>query len=352
VLGSPLSDEGPSTRGSRLESLFLLSRVDKGGPTRAPTRGPGLLLVDNGGPTRAPTRGPGLLLVDNGGPTRAPTRGPVLLLVDNGGPTWAPTRGPVLLLVDNGGPTRAPTRVPVLLLVDNGGPTRAPTRGPGLLLVDNGGPTRAPTWAPVLLHYDTQTVPVLIISRHRLRRGPRDHHSTLPNPSCMRKQDLLIIVADILFDNYIVCILLQKILSAFTPQSRTNTSAYRIPLPRQIIRIQRIRAQIFPVDFDIRRTIHLQTRNSNFCLRVSASASRNECSRVNFSIIVECSSPLRAPAAAPASAPGLALMDDFYIAAPRACARTGGAVYAYCAFRYGEHAIAGIVVRAGPRHVS
>jgi len=187
----------------------------------------------------------------------------------------------------------------------------------------------------------------------------------------MRKQGFLIIVADTLFDNDIVCILLQKILSAFTPQSRTNMSAYRIPLPRQIIRIQRIRAQIFPVDFDIRRTIHLQTRNSNFCLRVSASASRNECSRVNFSIIVECSSPLRAPAAAPASTPGLALMDDFYIAAPRACARTGGAVYAYCAVRYGEHAIGchglgldhdsaaailivrgGIVVRAGPRHVS
>jgi hypothetical protein len=169
------------------------------------------------------------------------------------------------------------------LLVDNGGPIRAPTRAPDLLLVDNGGPTRASTRAPALLHYDTQIVPVLIISRHRrylrrrhrLRRWPRDHHSTLPKPSCMRKQDLLIIVADPLFDNDIVCILLQKTLSAFTPQSRTNMSAYRIPLPRQIIRIQRIRAQIFPVDFDIRRTIHIQTRNINFRLRVSASASRS-----------------------------------------------------------------------------
>jgi len=153
-------------------------------------------------------------------------------------------------------------------------------------------------------------------------------------------------------------------------------SAYRIPLPRQIIRIQRIRAQIFPVNFDIRRTIHIQTRNVNFCLRVSASASRSVWSRVNFFVIVECSSPLRAPAAAPASTPGLAPINDFYIAALRACARTGGAGYAYCAFRYGEHAIGchgdalgvlgldhdsavailiirvGIVVRAGPRHVS
>ena len=108
--------------------------------------------------------------------------------------------------------------------------------GPDLLLVDKGGPTRAltraPTRAPVLLHYDTQIVPVLIIRRHRrylrrrhhLRRWPRDHHSTLPDPSCMRKQDLLIIVADPLFDNDVVCVLLQTILSAFTPQSRTNVS--------------------------------------------------------------------------------------------------------------------------------
>ena len=97
---------------------------------------------------------------------------------------------------------------------------------------------------------------------------------------------------------------------------------------------------------------------------------------------MECSSPLRAaaaapapaaaPAAAPASAPCLAPINDFYIAAVRACTCTGGAVYAYCAFRYCEHAIGchgdalgvlgldhdilviggGIVVRAGPRHVS
>ena len=101
---------------------------------------------------------------------------------------------------------------------------------------------------------------------------------------------------------------------------------------------------------------------------------------------MECSSPFRAsaaapaaapaPAPAPASTPGLALINDFYIAAVTACARTGRAVYAYCAFRYGEHAIGchgdalgvlgldydsaiailvvggGIVVRAGPRHVS
>jgi hypothetical protein len=40
-----------------------------------------------------------------------------------------------------------------------------------------------------------------------LRRWLRDGHSTLPNPSCMRKQDLLIIVADPLFDNDIICIL-------------------------------------------------------------------------------------------------------------------------------------------------
>jgi hypothetical protein len=91
----------------------------------------------------------------------------------------------------------------------------------------------------------------------------------------MRKQDLLVIVADPLFDNDIVYILLQKILSAATPQSRTNMSAYRIPLPRQIIRIQRIWAQMFPVDSDVSRTVHIQTRNINFCLRVSASASRS-----------------------------------------------------------------------------
>jgi hypothetical protein len=126
--------------------------------------------------------------------------------------------GPDLLLVDNGGPIRAPTRAPDVLPVDNSGPTRALTR--------------APTRAPVLLHYDTQIFPVPIISRqcrylrrrHRLRRWLRDHHSTLSDPSCMRKQDLLIIVADPLFDNDVVCVLLQTILSAFTPQSRTNVS--------------------------------------------------------------------------------------------------------------------------------
>ena len=105
--------------------------------------------------------------------------------------------GPGLLLVDNGGPIRAPTRAPDVLPVDNSGPTRALTR--------------APTRAPVLLHYDTQIFPVPIISRqcrylrrHRLRRWLRDHHSTLSDPSCMRKQDLLIIVADPLFDNDVV----------------------------------------------------------------------------------------------------------------------------------------------------
>jgi hypothetical protein len=92
--------------------------------------------------------------------------------------------------------------------------------------------------------------------------------------------------------------------------------------------------------------------------------------------MVERSSSLRARAAALASTLGLAPINDLYIAAPRARACTSGAVYACCAFRYGEHAIGrhsdalgvlgldhdsaaailiirvGIVVRAGLRHVS
>ena len=64
-----------------------------------------------------------------------------------------------------------------------------------------------------------------------LRRWLRDHHSTLSNLSCMRIQDLLIIVADPLFDNDIVCILLREISSAFTPQSPQHVSLLN-PTPK------------------------------------------------------------------------------------------------------------------------
>jgi hypothetical protein len=162
----------------------------------------------------------------------------------------------------------------VLLLVDNSGSSRAL-----ILPIDNSG--RTPALVP--LPYDIQIVSVLIsLQRRHLRRRyrlvcrwPRDHHSTRPNPSCMVKQGLLTTAADRLFDNDIICILLRKISSAIAPRSHTNMSAYQIPLPRQIIRIQRIRAQIFPVDFNISRTVHIQLCNINFCLQVSAPASRS-----------------------------------------------------------------------------
>jgi hypothetical protein len=126
--------------------------------------------------------------------------------VDNGGPS----RAFVLLPVDNGGRTPAF----VLLPIDNGG------RTPAFVLIDNSG--RTPTLVPLSCNIKIVSVLIRLQCRYLRRRyrllrcWPRDHRSTLPNPSRMRKQDLLTIVADPLFDNDIICILLRKTLSAFT----------------------------------------------------------------------------------------------------------------------------------------